>query len=252
MGTIKAISISDRKGMRKTNVESATLLVNYGLQHDAHGGAWHRQVSLLAQESIDFMRAKGLDVVAGNFAENLTTEGIDLTTLPVGSRLRIGGTELIISQLGKICHNRCAIYHQAGDCVMPREGIFAVVAKPGEIRVGDGVELLEEKLPGLAVVAEREVLAVEESLLRESAEQVLTPGFIRFDAIASQKGADIGAILKDLTQTQRVPVIVIYDPPGKLALAMVGMEADPAKANRYHSQDSTILYCRSKDELQRL
>ena len=133
MKVIKAISISDRKGVRKKNIDSVLLRENFGLENDAHGGDWHRQVSFLAQESINFMREKGLDVVAGNFAENITTEGIDLVALKVGTHLQIGTTELVISQLGKICHNRCAIYHQAGDCVMPREGIFGVVLKGGEI-----------------------------------------------------------------------------------------------------------------------
>ena len=140
---IKAISISDRKGMRKTNVESAELLKDFGLAGDAHGGTWHRQVSFLAQESIETMRAKGLDVVAGNFAENITTEGIDLAVLQVGDHIMVGGTELIISQLGKICHNRCAIYHQAGDCVMPKEGIFAKVLKGGTLAGGDPIRRLD-------------------------------------------------------------------------------------------------------------
>ena len=113
---VKAISISDRKGIRKNNIDVGELLVDFGLAGDAHGGDWHRQVSLLAQESIDTMRARGLDVVAGNFAENITTEGIDLSALPVGTHLMVGETELVVSQLGKICHHRCAIYHQAGDC----------------------------------------------------------------------------------------------------------------------------------------
>lgn len=120
---IKAISISDRKGMRKTNISKGTLVQDFGLKNDAHGGKWHRQISLLAEESIQFMREKGLDVVAGNFAENITTEGIDLLTLSVGDHIKLGDTEIVISQLGKICHNRCAIYHQAGDCVMPRGNI---------------------------------------------------------------------------------------------------------------------------------
>ena len=137
---VKALSISDRKGIRKTNVDSGELLENFGLAGDAHGGRWHRQVSLLAQESIEFMRAKGLDVVAGNFAENITTEGIDLTSLRVGDHIRVGETELIISQLGKICHKPCAIFHQAGDCVMPREGIFGVVISGGWVRVGDAIQ----------------------------------------------------------------------------------------------------------------
>lgn len=109
------------------NIEATTLIAGFGLKDDAHGGDWHRQVSFLAEESIEFMRQKGLNVVAGNFAENITTQGLHLTELEVGTHITIGDAELIISQLGKICHTPCAIYHQAGDCVMPREGIFAVV-----------------------------------------------------------------------------------------------------------------------------
>jgi molybdenum cofactor synthesis domain-containing protein len=141
-GKIKAISISDRKGMRKNNVEQVEIKHDHGIITDAHAGDWHRQISLLAQESIDKMVALGLDVVAGNFAENITTEGVDLLALPVGTRVRIGETIVEISQIGKECHTRCAIYYQAGDCVMPKEGIFAVVLQGGTICVGDEIEQL--------------------------------------------------------------------------------------------------------------
>jgi molybdopterin adenylyltransferase len=249
MGKIKAISISNRKGVRKNNIDSAQLLIHYGLENDAHGGTWHRQVSLLAQESIDFMRAKGLDVVAGNFAENITTEGIDLTTLPVGSRLTVGEAELVISQLGKICHTRCAIYHQAGDCVMPREGIFAVVRTPGRIKVGDSITVQNGTSAGLAIIATQETLNMEEDQLRMQAETEFAPAFLRLDTISSKQGGDIDAILKDLTETQRIPTIVVYDPPGKLALAMVGIDRDEQRPNWYRCHDSSILYCRDRGNL---
>jgi molybdopterin adenylyltransferase len=249
MGKIKAISISNRKGVRKNNIDSAQLLIDYGLENDAHGGTWHRQVSLLAQESIDFMRAKGLDVVAGNFAENITTEGIDLTTLPVGSRLTVGEAELVISQLGKICHTRCAIYHQAGDCVMPREGIFAVVRIPGRIKVGDSITVQNGTSAGLAIIATQETLNMEEDQLRMQAETEFAPAFLRLDTISSKQGGDIDAILKDLTETQRIPTIVVYDPPGKLALAMVGIDRDEQRPNWYRCHDSSILYCRDRGNL---
>ncbi len=141
-GRIKAISVSQRKGMRKNNVDQVELIKGHGIKDDAHAGDWHRQVSLLAQESIDKMVDKGLDVVAGNFAENITTEGLDLLDIPVGTRVRIGEVVLEISQIGKECHTRCAIYYQAGDCVMPKEGIFAIVLTGGTINVGDEVEVL--------------------------------------------------------------------------------------------------------------
>lgn len=144
-GRIEAVSVSETKGVRKTNVDSAVLRIEHGIEGDAHAGDWHRQVSLLATESIAKMQAAGLDVGAGDFAENLTTSGIDLCSLPVGSRLQVGEEILLeITQIGKICHERCAIYYQAGDCVMPREGIFARVLNGGEIHVGDPVR----KLPG--------------------------------------------------------------------------------------------------------
>jgi MOSC domain-containing protein YiiM len=142
-GSIVAVCTSPGKGERKRDVGKGTLLENFGLEGDGHGGDWHRQVSLLATESIAKMQAAGLDVGPGDFAENLTTVGIDLCSLPVGTVLKVGETALLeISQIGKICHERCAIYYQAGDCVMPREGIFAVVRRGGEVARGDAVEVV--------------------------------------------------------------------------------------------------------------
>ncbi len=134
-----ATCISKNKGERKTPVDSVELRPEHGLVGDAHAGEWHRQVSLLAKESIDKMRALGLDVDSGDFAENITTEGIDLVGLPVGTRLRVGETLLEVTQIGKECHNRCAIYYQAGDCVMPKEGIFARVIEGGVVKPGDEI-----------------------------------------------------------------------------------------------------------------
>lgn len=134
---IVAVCISENKGERKVPVEQVELRENHGIVGDAHSGDWHRQVSLLAKESIDKMRAMGLDVDNGAFAENLTTEGINLPKLPIGAKLQIGETLLEITQIGKECHTRCAIYHQAGDCVMPKEGVFARVLSPGWLRPGD-------------------------------------------------------------------------------------------------------------------
>jgi molybdopterin adenylyltransferase len=142
-GTVVALSISEQKGERKTNVPQASFIENWGLEGDAHAGDWHRQVSLLATESIDKIRALGLAVTPGDFAENITTAGIDLLSLSVGDRLRIGECRLEITQIGKECHTRCAIYEQVGDCVMPREGIFARVLQGGMVRVGDSIECIE-------------------------------------------------------------------------------------------------------------
>jgi MOSC domain-containing protein YiiM len=142
---IVAISISDRKGVRKDNVPEAVLKPDHGVESDAHAGPWLRQVSLLASESIRKMVEMGLDVSPGDFAENITTEGIELVSLPIGQKLRLGEESLVeVSQIGKECHDRCAIYHQAGDCVMPKEGIFAKVIRGGIIRTGDPITVLDD------------------------------------------------------------------------------------------------------------
>ena len=139
-GKVLAVNISEEKGTKKNNIQSCALLKDFGLQGDAHAGPWHRQVSLLANESIEKMRAKGLNVGYGDFAENITTEGVDLVHLPIGTEIRIGNSVLLrVTQIGKECHERCAIYYQAGDCVMPKEGIFAEVINEGEIKVGDEI-----------------------------------------------------------------------------------------------------------------
>jgi len=139
---IVAVCISRNKGERKTPVDQVQLRENHGIVGDAHAGDWHRQVSLLAKESIDKMRALGLAVDHGDFAENLTTIGINLPELPIGTRLQVDDCLLEVTQIGKECHTRCAIYYQAGDCVMPKEGIFAKVINGGEIRAGSRVEIL--------------------------------------------------------------------------------------------------------------
>ncbi len=138
--TIIATCISKNKGERKTPVDRVELRQEHGIIDDAHAGDWHRQISLLASESIAKMQAMGLDVDSGDFAENLTTKEIDLVNLPIGTRLKVGETLLEVTQIGKECHNRCAIYEQAGDCVMPKEGIFARVIEGGIIKPEDEIE----------------------------------------------------------------------------------------------------------------
>ncbi len=143
MGIIKAVCTSPKKGMRKKDVGDGLLIEGHGLNNDAHAGDWHRQVSLLAIESIDKMRALGLDVGPGDFAENLTTDGIDLVSLPLGTRLKIGSEAVgEVTQIGKECHRRCAIYYQAGDCVMPKEGIFIRVLTGGKVKAGETIEVI--------------------------------------------------------------------------------------------------------------
>lgn len=143
MGTIISLNISTEKGVVKNPVDKVELVVDHGIEGDAHAGKWHRQVSLLAEESIDFMRAKGLELDPGVFAENITTKGIELVSLPVGTRLVAGETELEVTQIGKKCHKGCAIFQQVGDCIMPREGIFAKVIIPGTIRCGDNIKVID-------------------------------------------------------------------------------------------------------------
>ena len=143
---IVSIAVSRKKGTRKTLVERARVLENHGLEGDAHAGPWHRQVSFLASESIQAACQKGLTVDFGDFAENVATEGVDWTTLAVGTRVKLGAAVIVeVSQIGKTCHKPCAIYYQAGDCIMPREGVFARVIRGGEIACGDAVELLEAR-----------------------------------------------------------------------------------------------------------
>jgi MOSC domain-containing protein YiiM len=139
VGKIVSINISDSKGVRKKPVREVIIRAEYGIEGDAHASSdWHRQVSLLAIESVRKMQALGLDVNPGDFAENITTEGIDLVSLPVDTRMAIGNEVIAeVSQIGKECHTRCAIFYQAGDCVMPKEGIFVRVLRGGKIGEGD-------------------------------------------------------------------------------------------------------------------
>lgn len=142
-GRVKAISISQNRGTSKRNVVTARLKAGFGIENDAHAGDWDRQISLLAAESIEKIRAKEIQVKPGDFAENITTEGIDLPKLTRGSKLRLGSqAEVEITQVGKKCHSKCAIFQQIGDCIMPRQGVFGRVTKSGRIKVGDTIEVL--------------------------------------------------------------------------------------------------------------
>jgi len=139
---IESIAISKKKGTRKETVEQASLVEDHGIEGDAHAGPWHRQVSFLASESIQEAREQGLEVTFGDFAENIATSGIDWKKVPIGTKIRLGdAAEVEITQIGKECHNKCAIYYLAGDCIMPREGIFARVLKGGVIRPGDDLSI---------------------------------------------------------------------------------------------------------------
>ncbi len=141
---IVSIAVSKKKGTRKRCVEEALLVRDYGVEGDAHAGKWHRQVSFLAAESIDQAKRRGLDITFGDFAENIATTGIEWKTVPVGTRFKLGKEALVeITQIGKECQNKCAIYYRAGDCIMPREGVFAKVIQGGIIRCGDEIKLLK-------------------------------------------------------------------------------------------------------------
>ena len=142
-GQVVAVSTSRRKGQKKTSLPECELIENEGFKGDAHAGEWHRQVSLLAIESISRIRDMGLEVASGDFAENITTSGLKLWELSLGTRLAVGKHALLeITQIGKECHDRCAIYHQVGDCVMPKEGIFARVLQGGTVKPGDNIRIL--------------------------------------------------------------------------------------------------------------
>lgn len=141
---IVSISTSRKKGTRKAQVDEAVLVQEHGLEGDAHAGQWHRQVSFLAAESIDQAKQKGLNVDFGDFAENIATLGIDWKNVPIGTQFQIGDSALVeVTQIGKECHQKCAIFYLAGDCIMPREGVFARVLNGGTIRVGDEIHRKE-------------------------------------------------------------------------------------------------------------
>lgn len=142
MAKVTAINISEKKGIPKRTIDEGEFIVDFGLKGDIHGGNWHRQVSFLGQESIDKMTAVGVKgLCSGKFAENITTEGIELYSLPVGTKIKINQVVFEVTQIGKECHQKCAIYHQIGDCVMPKEGIFAKVITGGIIKAGDVIEM---------------------------------------------------------------------------------------------------------------
>lgn len=213
MGKVFAVSISEKKGTRKHNVNSVEIKENFGIVGDAHAGNWHRQVSFLAKESIEKMRNLGLDVKSGDFAENITTEGIELCKMKVGERLKINNIEFVISQIGKICHHRCTIYYQAGDCIMPKEGIFAIVKNSGKITVGDTIEVLPKNGFSVAIITlsdkgskgEREDITGIK--IKEYIEKNLKTSFIRYEMIPDEKDI-LENMLVDFTDLQQFDLII--------------------------------------------
>ena len=213
MGKIQAISVSDRKGVIKENVPSAFFENDFGIKGDAHAGKWHRQVSLLALESVKKMQDKGLKVKSGDFAENITTVDIDLLSLPVGTKLQIGSIELIISQIGKVCHHKCAVYYHAGECVMPKEGIFGVVRGNGELKVGDEIKNLGKNgySVGIITLSDRASKGEYEDLTGPAIEKYISENlktsFIRKEIIADDKDK-LDITLKDFADIQNLDLII--------------------------------------------
>lgn len=146
MGKVLAICISEKKGTLKSEISEANFIEDFGIENDAHAGKWHRQVSLLAFNKIDEFRKKGANVDFGAFGENLVVEGIELHTLPIGQLIKVGDVLLEVTQIGKKCHDKCQIYYQVGECIMPKNGIFTKVLKGGIVKVGDECLLLENTI----------------------------------------------------------------------------------------------------------
>ena len=143
MGKVLAICISEKKGTLKTEINEANFIEDFGIENDAHAGKWHRQVSLLEFNKIDEFRKKGANVDFGAFGENIVLEGIELHTLPIGQLIKIGDVLLEVTQIGKKCHDKCQIYYQVGECIMPKNGIFTKVLKGGKVKVGDECSLVK-------------------------------------------------------------------------------------------------------------
>jgi len=213
MINVYSVSTSCEKGVKKSNQDFVMLKDNFGIECDAHGGFRHRQVSFLAIESIRKMQKAGLDVTSGDFAENITTEGIDLCGLRVGDTLNIGDVAFIISQLGKVCHNKCSIYYQAGDCVMPKEGVFAIVKGSGKIKPGDKITLSRKSELTSAVItlsdkgSRNERVDTTGPRIIDTIKKRLKASFIRYDLIPDEKG-ELRSLLIDLSDTQKFDLII--------------------------------------------
>ena len=213
MGKVVSVSISDKKGVKKRNVDQIILKKNFGIVNDAHAGNWHRQVSFLAIESIKRMQALGLNVKSGDFAENITTEGIELCKMKVGERLKINNVIFTISQIGKVCHHRCAISYQAGDCIMPKEGIFAVVENDGDVKPGDKIEKLDKKGFSVAIItlSDKGSKGEREDITGKKIMEFLTDnveiGFIRYEMIPDEKDM-LEDMLVDFVDMQQFDLII--------------------------------------------
>ena len=210
-GTVKAVCLSETRGVQKQNVTRANLKVGWGIQGDAHGGDWHRQVSLISYDKVKKFNESGAGVSHGDFGENLVVEGIDFSSLPVGSRLKCADAILQMTQIGKECHSHCQIYHKMGDCIMPREGVFARVLQGGVISVGDIMELAPEPISAAVLVisdkgfrGERkdESGPVAAGILEQAGYRVLT------QTILPDEKTEIQAELIKLADEQKVDLIL--------------------------------------------
>ncbi len=212
-GRLFAICVSDTRGTAKNTVDAASLTVKWGIEGDAHGGDWHRQVSLLSLATIDRFNERGADAAPGAFGENLIIDGIDVARLPVGARVRVGEALLEVTQIGKKCHRHCAIYHRMGDCIMPREGVFARVAEGGGVRVGDDVYVLG----GASGARRAAVVTLSDKAargLREDesgpavSEMLLKAGWtVETSVLLPDERAQIEEILIDLADRRRVDAV---------------------------------------------
>lgn len=221
MGEITAVCISEKKGTRKVDVGQGELRPRLGLVGDAHAGDWHRMVSLLAEESIAKAKAKGLDVKEGDFGENLTTQGIDLPNLPIGTRLVIHSktapttsgpaAEIVmeVTQIGKVCHNRCAIYYQAGDCIMPREGIFARVLRGGTAKSGDAIEVDNRNRIAVLTVSDKGSKGEREDRSGEVIkDMVRNLGIVSAYAIVPDEGETIARALRTFADDLGIDLVL--------------------------------------------
>lgn len=210
MAKVLAVCISENKGERKKNVGNANLILNRGLENDAHAGDWYRQVSLLAMESIEKMQKMGLDVGPGDFAENITTQGIDLVALPIGTRFKMGKDTLLrVTQIGKECHTRCAIYHQAGDCVMPKEGIFGEVLKAGEVKVEDEIIVVPGYKLGIITASDKGARGEREDQSGEVIKDKLKPlaDVVDYRVVPDEK-EELETAIKQMADELKVDLIL--------------------------------------------
>lgn len=207
MGTVLAVCTSAVKGVQKKNVQAAEFIVNHGIQGDAHAGSWHRQVSLLSADKIEAFRARGAEVEYGAFGENLVVQGFDFRALPVGTLLRCGDVLLEMTQIGKECHSHCAIFHQVGDCIMPREGVFARVLEGGTIRIGDTMELVPRTSPRPYQAA---VITLSDKGARGEREDLSGPAIVRRLEAAGYEIAET-LLLPDGEQPLKAQLIRLCD-----------------------------------------